>query len=970
MFRTSNRLKGSRILLIAVLLLLPLAVLLAVHDLGIFELEGNALNDPAPGDDWDNVYNGTGSSLASVFVGTGGIEVPVGEGGSDVTYFTGGGSKDNNDVSQWKYTDGDVAPNKDDITDAYAATYTDPNGHTIIYFGADRFANNGDSQIGFWFFRSPIGLDPDGTFSGVHTVGDLLALSDFTQGGNISTIRVFEWVGTGGDSGGGTLDLVAEGVDCNTTPGGDAVCGTVNDGDTPSPWPYTPKFGTAGTFPFGSIYEGGLDLTALGIDLGCFSSFLAETRSSQSVSAQLKDFALGAFDVCELTVDKDGDTISKVGDDVDYTITITNSGAITLYKQSITDTLLGDLTANAGCGASLAPGESCTINVSRTVQAGDPDPLPNTVTAVYDSKADLTGDEVPNEDSHSVNLFQPSVQVEKTGDDLSKIGDGVTYGFTITNTSSADTPTLILDSMPDSVLGDLAATAAANGCGSLAPGGTCSFNVGYTVQSGDPDPLVNTVTVHYHPENFTNDIRANDSHSVNLVQPCLKIGKDGDDLSKVGDDVNYTITVENCSSSDTPDLSCSISDPLLGINKNVSLASGASDVTHVTRTTQAGDPDPIVNTATADCTVGILGNRLDGSASHTVNLFQPSISFDKTGDQASKVGDDVHYTITLDNTSSADTPNLTCTISDPLLGVSRNVNLASGASDTTSAARTTQAGDPDPIVNTATATCTVDGFGNQLTASDGHSVNLVQPGIMFDKTCGPAEVAVGDTITYSVTLTNSSSPDTPVLSCLIEDAVLGISKNVNLMPGQSDVSNASHVAQSSDPDVLTNTASAGCTVGILGNVLGAQDTCSVTIKKGCALSPGFWKGGSGVSKWDQCGIDPIAVTAGFCTTTVFPYLVPSLAGTSYLGVLNLSTGGDVTIQLAFKYIAARLNQATFGVPAATAVTLDQVDAYFAGTPVGSNPTGAAKTQGQTLFSALNNYFTTVGETFCPDPGTF
>src|SRR5947207_687776 len=30
--------------------------------------------------------------------------------------------------------------------------------HTWIYFGADRFANNGDSNIGFWFFQNAISL--------------------------------------------------------------------------------------------------------------------------------------------------------------------------------------------------------------------------------------------------------------------------------------------------------------------------------------------------------------------------------------------------------------------------------------------------------------------------------------------------------------------------------------------------------------------------------------------------------------------------------------------------------------------------------------------------------------------------------------------------------------------------------------------------------------------------------------------
>jgi hypothetical protein len=73
----------------------------------------------------------------------------------------------------------------------------------------------------------------------------------------------------------------------------------------------------------------------------------------------------------------------------------------------------------------------------------------------------------------------------------------------------------------------------------------------------------------------------------------------------------------------------------------------------------------------------------------------------------------------------------------------------------------------------------------------------------------------------------------------------------------------------------------------------------------------------------------------------------------------------VTIQLAFKYIAARLNQAAFGVPASVAATLNACDAYFAVNPVGSMPSGAAKTDGQSLLTALNSYFTTVGETSCP-----
>ena len=78
----------------------------------------------------------------------------------------------------------------------------------------------------------------------------------------------------------------------------------------------------------------------------------------------------------------------------------------------------------------------------------------------------------------------------------------------------------------------------------------------------------------------------------------------------------------------------------------------------------------------------------------------------------------------------------------------------------------------------------------------------------------------------------------------------------------------------------------------------------------------------------------------------------------------------MTRQLSFKYIAARLNEAVFGVSAGTAALLDAIDVYLAANPVGSNPQGAAASEGTALLNALNAYFVTVGESNCPAPGAF
>ncbi len=278
------------------------APVFASHDARSFELDANAWNTGAAGDDWSNVVpiDLSTSSIVSSFVPDG-ENPPV-----DTSYFTGGGSKDLNDVPDWAHTTGDVAPDKNEITNAFAVAYraehdtgkTDV-GDLLVYFGLDRYANNGDAQVGFWFFRDAVGMRSDGTFSGKHRTGDILVLSHFTQGGSVSDVNVYAWVGSGGSD--GTLDLKVVAKSCAAAAADDPACAIVNLSSVSAPWTYVPKAGTAGTFPEGSFYEGGVNVSRLVPGVDCFKSFMAETRSSQSVTAQLKDLVTGPFDTCPVT---------------------------------------------------------------------------------------------------------------------------------------------------------------------------------------------------------------------------------------------------------------------------------------------------------------------------------------------------------------------------------------------------------------------------------------------------------------------------------------------------------------------------------------------------------------------------------------------------------------------------------------------------------------------------------------------
>jgi hypothetical protein len=307
-------------------------VALAVHDNGSFELDGNATNNPAlPGDDWDNVCHqvlGTDCSTTNNTSGNGGATAVdwVSEPNLNATIFTGGGSKDPQDISSWAWKDGAGGlPDKDNLLHSFAARYTAPvtisgvtSPHDILYFGSDRYDNSGDAQQGFWFFQNSVALGSNsvggGTgFTGVHKTGDVLVISDFSNGGTTSTITIYSWDptckkttgSTAGTCGDANLRIkgTSSSANCGTAAANDAFCGIVNPNTITMPWSFTDKSGTPGNGALnGEFFEGGVDLTNLGLGGLCFASVASETRSSTSTTATLKDFVLGGFGHCGSTL--------------------------------------------------------------------------------------------------------------------------------------------------------------------------------------------------------------------------------------------------------------------------------------------------------------------------------------------------------------------------------------------------------------------------------------------------------------------------------------------------------------------------------------------------------------------------------------------------------------------------------------------------------------------------------------------
>jgi hypothetical protein len=241
------------------------------------------------------------------------------------SFYTGGGSKDVRDIPAWAYgTSNDVIPDKDDIADAFAAAYIDPDDdHTIIYFGIDRYDNNGDAETGFWFFQDIVSLDGNGGFTGVHTVGDVLVLANWGGSNPVGEVTVYSWVGGKNPL---QLEFDSTAADCAVAGANDNVCAVVNRQTDSQPWPFTDKSGSTSIRPL-ELFEAGLDINALFGEERCFSSFLASTRSSHSVTAQLKDFALDTFEQCEASIRTQvSDDSILPGESVTDTATVTASG--------------------------------------------------------------------------------------------------------------------------------------------------------------------------------------------------------------------------------------------------------------------------------------------------------------------------------------------------------------------------------------------------------------------------------------------------------------------------------------------------------------------------------------------------------------------------------------------------------------------------------------------------------------------
>ncbi len=442
-----------------------------------------------------------------------------------------------------------------------------------------------------------------------------------------------------------------------------------------------------------------------------------ETASVSDTEA-IELFVRSALSIDKRLVDITGgnnNTVADaVGDTLNYTVTVSNLGVLTLTNVSVVDPSSGLNIA----GVTLAPGESQVYTTSYVLTQADLDDngkgdgyIDNTATADADQTVALS-------DTESTALLRTvGLGIEKSVTSVEggnnnmfadAAGEVIQYAIRVYN---AGTVTLTGVTVTDELTG------LSENVPDLAPGASATYNTSYTLLQADLDNngggdarLDNTSVA-----DSDQTLAVSDSESVQLLAvPILFVNKsfvnvtggNGNGVADaVGDSLNYQIVLANPGNVTLTDVS--LTESLTGLNlTGKTLAPGAVEVYQTSYILTQADLD---NNGEGDGHIDnlVVADSIQTSASSDSEsvpvLSSIGMAFDKdfagvTGGNGNAVadfaGDVLNYSFTVTNIGSVTLTNVS--VVDDLTGLSEIlVSLAPGATQTYNSTYTLQQSDLD-----------------------------------------------------------------------------------------------------------------------------------------------------------------------------------------------------------------------------------------------------------------------------------
>lgn len=564
-----------------------------------------------------------------------------------------------------------------------------------------------------------------------------------------------------------------------------------------------------------------------------FSCDAEPVISSIEYSGDRSALGGGCLPQCSCTkidLAKTGPEKAGVNEEIEYTFTVTNKHSCTYLRDiTITDAKLGGIIPVAD---QMGPNATETKKVKYTVKDSDkPGPLVNNATVTGYHFWDclhwfpLTCSATWSVIIADPNESKPSIKLTKTAPASAKVGDKVTYSYTITNDGSTPLTNITLhDDKKTADAGFITPNKT-----ELAVGESATATWDYTILSTDPNPVVNNATA----KGTYNGKEVSSPASASVViqtapssGASINITKTANEWIRVPGTITYVYTITNDGKLPLTDLS--LIDNNLGAIKLPVADLAVNGSTQATQDKNIKDSDYsdwtkvslLENTATvtAKYAAEAGSGTVDKKATAEVLLFNPKISVTKTADRSSaNNGDTIHYNYTVTNNGNA--PLHDVTLNDNKLGTITltATTLAVGAQAAgTAEFKVTDSTARGDLTNTATA----KGFYNEpgTEQKEGYvediaskTVHINSPGggggggggsapsaqIAVDKTADKVTAAAGDTITYTYKIRNYG--DYSFSKVELDDNKLGKKTLGALNAGGSTTVTETYTVKDSDP---------------------------------------------------------------------------------------------------------------------------------------------------------------------------
>ncbi|HEV8434032.1 MAG TPA: DUF11 domain-containing protein, partial [Thermoanaerobaculia bacterium] len=500
----------------------------------------------------------------------------------------------------------------------------------------------------------------------------------------------------------------------------------------------------------------------------------------------------------DLAVSKTGPSGVTAGQNVVYTVTVTNNGPSTATNVVVSDPTPANLTFVSNSGActgsypcsigSLTNGQTATITSTYSTSPSFAGNVTNTAT-VSGSVADPNNSNDSSSKTTNVGA-QADLSITKSGPANANVGSNIVYTINFTNGGpSPATNVVVTDPTPVGLafLSNSGACTTAFPCsiGTLAAGQSGSITSTYTVPAGYNGVSISNTASISAAENDPNTADNSSTANTSVAQPAdVSISKTGPTSSSPGQNVTYTITVVNSGpasagsvvvSDPTPAglvfvsntgacttaFPCSLGTMTAGqiatINATFSIpANFVGTFTTNTATVSSGASDPTTGNNTASATTSLAP--------------QADVSIVKSGPASTTTGQNIVYTTTVTNNGPLAANNVFVTDNTPsgLTFVSNSGGctgtfpcalgtLNSGQSVTITSTYNVPANySGTSITNTASvSSSTFD--GNTANNSSTANTSVVAPtpnaDLQIAKT-GPAQASSASFVTFHITVTN------------------------------------------------------------------------------------------------------------------------------------------------------------------------------------------------------------------------